>query len=553
MRSLRFYTGAVAALLAAAMAACSSGAGGVGGTGMVPSAGGRAAQPARKHRTAPLHFGIKIPKKHRRGGRGPRFVSPATQGMTIAISGPTNYSATVALTVASGNCTSSLSSITCALTIPGLAIGDYTASISTYDAVSCSYGSCSIPGYANLLSGAQSVPFTIVAGVNNSIAVTLGGVAAGLVVTPMTDFRMTGSGGVLTVYGNDAVKFTVTPVDADDNFIVGAGAPQPTASLAPGAQANLTAPGTRAPNEWSLASTYEPSDPAVASTTSITVSATPVPGSGGSTVTKTIPLALYQPWIYVSDDVANTVRAYDEQGNLKSTVSANFTRNVSGPSGMAYDPHNGSIYVAEYSGWLLVFDRAGGLENAISSVYPNQVAFDSHNDWIYAISYTGAAAAYDESGNVQSTPGGFPNVTAAVQTAFDPETDLLYTVCNSGDRGIQVNDETGASVTTTGGFPNFPSNGQGAAYVGIDGAMLFSDGASSVYGYDGGGNAVLTLQNLPDTRDIFNIAWDPYAGTLLVTNRSSNSVTAYDLQGNEHAFTSAISGFSDVQGVIVVK
>ena len=153
------------------------------------------------------------------------------------------------------------------------------------------------------------------------LSATLGGVASSLVVTPITPYRITGSGTALTVYGNHSVKFAVTPVDAQDNYIIGPGAPQPVASLAPGANAAVAAVGSASPNEWALTSTYQPTDPANVSATTLNVSATPVPGSGGSTVGATIPPKLYQPWIYVSDDDGdNTITAYDEDGNVKNAV-----------------------------------------------------------------------------------------------------------------------------------------------------------------------------------------------------------------------------------------
>src|SRR5579862_444882 len=143
-----------------------------------------------------LTITIRVPHKHRR----PDYISAGTKSMKLAISGPTTISETIALTPAAPGCTTSEGTTTC-ITSVKLAPGGYTATIDTYD------------GSARLLAAIANAPFTIKAGVANSIHVTLGGVVASLTV-----------GGVPAMsFGTPlaAQAFSVVAKDPDGYVIVG--------------------------------------------------------------------------------------------------------------------------------------------------------------------------------------------------------------------------------------------------------------------------------------------------------------------------------------------
>ena len=350
----------------------------------------------------------------------------------------------------------------------------------------------------------------------NILSATLGGVASSLVVSPNTPYRITGSSAALTVYGNRTVKFTVTPVDAQDNFIIGPGAPQPSASLAPGANATFSAVGASSPNEWTLTSTYEPSDPAIASTTTLNVSATPVPGSGASTVSASIPVKLYQPWIYVTDFSGGKVGAYDEDGNLKIAPGSSFS-GLTQPAGIAYDPDNGWLYVSDNATTTVAaYDRLGNLKVAPFPVTGAQaigLAYDSHNHWIYVAGNgnPGLINAYDAQGNLQSTPGGFPftGVSGPRQMSFDPQNNQLYVTFEQYRNPSWVYDETGAPVMTSGGFPNVPHDvySNCAGYDPIQGWIWALRDFSHFAAYDADGNAVIPATHLLSKVPMHYSAW----------------------------------------------
>ncbi|MDH2910447.1 MAG: hypothetical protein HKL92_05610 [Candidatus Eremiobacteraeota bacterium] len=147
---------------------------------------------------------ITIPKKSA-SGRGAQYVSPATTQMTIdieqggvAVSG---YPQTIGLTPTSTGCTSTLANTLCQLSL-ALAPGAYTATISLLDASN------------NTLSSAQSVPFTVVAGTNNTIPIVLGGIPHAIDLTPVDAPNSIGPSGLAissTGYGSATLTVVATP------------------------------------------------------------------------------------------------------------------------------------------------------------------------------------------------------------------------------------------------------------------------------------------------------------------------------------------------------
>jgi hypothetical protein len=108
----------------------------------------------------------------------PAYISVATQsaiinvtpqGSSISVSG---YPHTMNLTPTSVGCSSSLSSTVCAIAL-AFAPGSYNVTLTTYDQTG---------GVGNVLSAAQSVPFTITSGAANLIALT-GSVNLGFTLT----------------------------------------------------------------------------------------------------------------------------------------------------------------------------------------------------------------------------------------------------------------------------------------------------------------------------------------------------------------------------------
>jgi hypothetical protein len=366
--------------------------------GGTSSAGGRGGLPPVES-NPPSHRGVHArllinvpPQKHRRKIRvHGRYISPATASLTYSVSpalagGATNGEIDINTSNPDCQTTGVVGYLACSLDIDGVVPGTpYTFGFTTWDAPG---------GSGNELSANDDVPFTAEAGQSNVLQATLGGVAASFALTPMSAQRMTGSSTGYSVYGNGAVKFSVAAIDADDNFIIGPGAPAPAVSPSAGAPMTVASAGPNSPNEWTLTSTFAASDPSIPSNVTLAVSATPVPGSGGSTVNATIPVALYQPWVYVVDTFG-VVRAYDENGAVIAGFS---TITLPGNAAVAFGNHHlyvwgsdsgadqSANYLAEYppTGGAALYTATPSTIPAIGVAnHPNQIAYDPGNDALY--------------------------------------------------------------------------------------------------------------------------------------------------------------------------
>jgi hypothetical protein len=468
-----------AVMLAAGIAGCS-------GTGSVSPV----VHP-QSARTALARLVIKVPHKHARGHRA-RYVSPATASLAYSVDGVAQTA--VAIAVSDPNCRvgEPISYLTCTVTL-SLPPGPHTFSFTTLDAS------------ANVLSANTHVVTTIVAGAANTIPVTLGGVAASFALYPpnVPQVSALGEGG-FAVYGKKALSFSIVPLDADGNAILGPGAPQPVVATTPSSMTMQT-PAPSAPNQWTFTSTYAPADPGVAHAASLAISATPVPDSGGSTLSKTIPLSLYTPWIYVSsENGGDSITATDETGTPQ-TLSGTFP-NLNSVNGIAYDPHNHLLYAENGGTPGITAYNSQGVQQTVSGTFQNAgsnapygIVFDPHNNVLY-VTYANAAsvAAFTEQGVLVATAGGFPNLNYPIGIAYDSLNHDLYVASSAiigGSASITVYDEQGNQVAVSGAFP------------GLD--------------------------------EPVGIAYDSRTDSLYVTNISNASITAYDPQGNQRT----IGGF----------
>ena len=475
-------------VLAAFLAGCGGGAHGIAALPATAGSGtpGAAASKGKGKGTATI--AIKIPAKQGMASsqRKAQYVSPATTQMTIDIeqSGASiaGYPQTVGLTPTSSGCTSTLASTLCQLSVV-LAPGDYTTSVSLGDGT-------------NTLSSTQSFPFTIVAGASNSIALTLGGIATSLAVIPTTPIRMRGTNNTFAVYGNHPVTFQAVPVDADGNFIIGPGSPTASVSLGSTVNASLSTPAPSNPTQWTLNPNYTASDPTVPATTTLSVSATPVPYSSGSTVSNSVALSIYQPWVYAVDRTTSSVNVYDEDGNAITAGITAFTGSAVGvyTNGIAY--HDGHLYLTlgyGHNGYIGVYSLFGGA--ALSTV-----------------------------GSAQIPALGTPFYLQSI--AYDPHNQEFY-VGDSGSTGVLQSYDAGltTNIVSTTDVPTY-----GVVYVPLTQQLVYV----SAYG-----GLVLCSESLScssfggTTLNDTGIDWDPYAQLLGVNAfSSSGQVNLVDLSGN---------------------
>jgi hypothetical protein len=536
------------------LAACSQ-----TGNPVVPGTPGAAPQ----HRSSVrAHLVINVPREPKRHRRA-RYVSPATASLAYSIDGIVQTPVPVA--TSNPNCTvAGQTYLQCSIAFR-VAPGPHTFSFTAKD-------SNGVP-----LSANTNFPFTVRTGVANALAVTLGGIAASLAVLPANSLAVSGSQyGGFRIVGNAPQKIDIVPMDVDGNIMVGPGAPHPVVAATPVSMTVGTAPSS-APNTWTLTSTYTTApDPTVPRASKLTISATPVPNSGGATVTTSIPLALYQPWIYVEDTVHDNVLAYDEQGNAKP-----LTNPISGlgePTGLLYDPHNGLIYVSSNNFGACTTNcitayQPNGTSYAFSSATPfagaagpGGLAFDPLSNDIYIDYYAnpgGSVAAFDEQGNAATLGGTFPGISASYALAHDSNEDWFY-AANCSPAAVNAYTSQGAAkaLTGNGGSP-FPhlTNPDGITFD-QNTNWFYIDNCDPTNGtitaYDEEGNQQTLTGNPQGIRQGWGITFDPYDNLLYVANDDNGSlvtpkVTVYDERGTHQTLTGrAFPGLNWPAQIVVV-
>jgi hypothetical protein len=247
------------------LSACSAGGGGIPTT------------PAAPGSTAPAHAGslalrIRVPKLRGGGRSRAHYVSASTAAITVALTGLTTVSKTFALSPG-----------VTTVTVPGLkpcptSNTCYTASITTYDAVTGCPAACAIPAGAKALSANQGFAFSVSAGVANQVNATLGGIPVSVTVSPASaGWTGTQSAGFGVSKCFSTRSLEVVGLDADKNIILGAGAPVPSLVSNDTAHILVAAPAAASPNAFALT---RPSLPVPKSVVQLTAAVTPAFGGG---------------------------------------------------------------------------------------------------------------------------------------------------------------------------------------------------------------------------------------------------------------------------------
>ncbi|MBV8490847.1 MAG: hypothetical protein JO199_10000, partial [Candidatus Eremiobacteraeota bacterium] len=396
-----------------------------------------AAAPARAAlRPAHLTLRIKVPRKHRSRAH---FVSPSTASLTYSIDGGTASS--VNLSVSNPGCVVNgpIYYLICTVST-ALPPGPHTLAVSTTDAPN---------GGGNVLSSTQE-PIDFAPGTNNGVYFTLGGIAKSIDVLPVHAANVvahTSTG--YSVYGSTPFEVTIVAVDADGNHIIGPGATIPTVVATP-AGMSFSTPPPASPTRWTLSSAFVATNPTVPSNVTLNVQATPVPNSGGTTVTRNVSFALYDPWIYVSD--GSQIKAWDERGNFKNI--GKFETN-SAAGGMTYDSVDNLIYVCDNDHTAIrAYDALGQRQRTLTGAFgglyqPIAILYDPHNQWLYSgmSSPNNGFYAYDNEGDQLVAPSGslFANASYTRGIAYVPATGFLYVTdyTGTGATSVQTYDESG--------------------------------------------------------------------------------------------------------------
>ena len=490
--------------LACALAGC----GGSTGTAALPASAGSTPQATN------AHLLITIPQRSstQAGSRAPAYVSPATQSIAVQVDSGTVT--TQNLTPTSPNCSvgGPLSALTCTVPIIATA-GSHTFTFTTYDGLG---------GTGNVLS-TNAVMQSIVANQANSINVTLAGVPTSLQVTPFNGGSAI-SGNSLSGYqlaGALSNSFLAIALDADNNYIIGPGAPTLAVSIT-GASAGsgiaVSPANSSNPNEFTVSAQS-------IGTGTLAVTATPVVASAGSPLSANVPLTF--------DTLTTTIVGDPNISGLVDGTGT--TARFRGAAGIAYDTATGDLYVTDTTNCAFravstgngtansgtVTTLAGGtcgLTDGIGAAarFANPIgdAYDPANGYIYvtdlsncAIRQVAPGSGVSGSGTVVTVAGGagcgFTDGTGTAAkflypagAAYDPVNGDIY-VTDDGNCAIR-------QIT--------PGNGSAGS------ASVITLAGSTTCGFADGTGTSAQFKNPA------SIAYDPVNGYLYVTDNSNCTI-----------------------------
>jgi virginiamycin B lyase len=220
-----------------------------------------------------------------RGGETPHYISPATQGMSVAITGPTNFKQDAGLVANAKGCKSSLMSVECTLTIPNLTAcpskkNCYTGSVTTYDKFNSA--SNKIPAGAKKLSADLAFHFAIASG-DTIVPVALQGIVKSIAMLPGPTSTLTGnmkSGFIFPKCTAKNEEVSIVAVDANKNYILGVGAPQISVASDDKTQLGVVKAKAAAPNTFTLSPPKLPNYAYGNDTIHLTIAAKPGNASG---------------------------------------------------------------------------------------------------------------------------------------------------------------------------------------------------------------------------------------------------------------------------------
>lgn len=245
----------------------------------LPPSGGGPQSTAR----VPVSFKVIIPPKSTSSAsatRTPKYISPSTQSISIGVNGNTPVAQNITTGGPNCNTPTVISPTTCTVTVNAPPGTPDTFVITTYDQPN-SGG----PPFAGNILSQSSFNQNIIAGQANVVNVSLGGYPSSMTVSPLSDspYLVGSTASGFTSYFTEAHHIAVVTYDADNNPIVGTGAP----ALGVVGTAGLT---VTAPAAGASQNVFTVQNAAFNTSETLTVTATPAAGSGASVLTQVIPV-----------------------------------------------------------------------------------------------------------------------------------------------------------------------------------------------------------------------------------------------------------------------
>jgi len=500
-------------------------------------------------------FTIIVPPKSATAAnaRTPKYISSSTQSIVItletvngtAFTGSPASTATN-LTTSNPACSSSSGTLTCTASAPAIPGAD-SYSVVTYDAQQSSSSPASPAG--NILSEA-TLPITIVANQVNMPAtpLVLNGVPASIAVTS-TDPHVLGTQAAgYSLVGNRPYTITLAALDADNNTIIGPGAP--TFTVTSGSSAITVSPASANTATVQVKSF---------SATPVMLTVTPSLGSAINVAFATV------QEIWVSDLGTDSVTGYAAGTNVAISADTLGTSvNVTDPQGIAFDK-SGNLWVSngsnitEYAAGNLAqitantINATGTANSPISDAVG--LAFDtSGNLWVANLSsnsVTEFAAGTNTqiTANTISTNGQFP-LAEPSDVAFDAAGNILVT----SDFDSAVSEYVpGTSTPITGDTITAGIDGPfSLAFDKSANLWVVNTAASTVTEYAAGTHTQVTSNTITAGLNVPRAVAFDANGNLWVTNQDVATVTEYAAGTNTQITANTITaGLSSPFGLAI--
>lgn len=327
--------------------------------------------------------------------------SPGSQMLVINMSGPTAISQTVAVGPNAGGCAPTAGGSTCQLAL-SLPAGTYTGTI-----------------------GNAPIAFTVAAGSNNALNLTLGGVPAQVVVVPASFASAPNAQGGIDLYGAGKHLVLVEMIDANQNVMVGAGGAAFTLSQAGGSLGLTVGAVPGSPNLFYVTPQAASNGSAAILRATVNYSGTSSPClQSGAACSGTVRFDVRQ-LLAVANSGANSVTLY---ANGQSLPLVTIQNGVANPQAVVFDA-TGDLFVANQTGSVTEYAPpynqapitiAGGVSR------PQSLAIDARGD-LFVANGNGSNTV-----TVYSPPyGGSPSATISadvddpVYLTLDSNADLF--------------------------------------------------------------------------------------------------------------------------------
>ncbi len=470
--------------------------------------------------------------------RKPAYVSPSTKSITISVNGG---SATIVNnpTLASGGAGTE----TTTTTVPA-PIGNDTFAVDAYDAT----------GGGGSLLAQNTIPYTIVAGEQNIVNVTLEGNLAKIVcsaVAPYVTLTSAGPPAALQMVG-PAGEIALEPEDADGNIIVAPG-------LFPSGQLALSGPAGQAVTSVASTNLFNVNVRVTGTPVALTASGTNLANAPvTSTCDVTRVLAMYVV-NHGQDGVDPSVAIYPTSATSSSTPTATIAGSNTNQvqtqfvavanTGQIYLSNNGPVPGATFgptSGYVDVYPPAANGNVAPASVMtgfnqPTGLAFDPSGNLFLVTAET--VNEYPPGAGAGSSPTSVIEYTAsgAAADCYGDDVDvngLLYLACQAnvlvfakGASGLAAPTENiSLNTSETDYFPSWLGV-TASSTIGTAGSIYaptFNNNQSQVDDFAAGSNSTSLPTIITGTgiNQPFDIFMDP-TGAFYLTNYGNSTVGIY--------------------------